>query len=109
MKKIIYKGLATVCLIFGLGSIASAQLPSQRAVPLVVKPDAKPVPAQSPVAAGATLLPSEGGNIPKGANWTNGALPSSSGLPLLSVAEKRKRLPSNAANPPTTIKRKSGG
>jgi hypothetical protein len=109
MKKHIQKSIVTGCILLGLGGTASAQLPSEKAVQDIIRPELKAMLDASQPAAGALALPSEGGNIPKGVKWVGGSLPSSGGLPFLSVAEKRKRLPSNATDPLATIKKKSGG
>jgi hypothetical protein len=108
MKKMIRTSILTGCLLLALSSVAQAQLPSEKAVQDILKLEIKAKLDASQPAAGAMELPSEGGNIPKGAKWGGGSLPSSGGFPFLSVAEKRKLLPSNAANPLTTIKKKSG-
>jgi hypothetical protein len=109
MNKYIQKSIVAGCFLLGLCGTASAQLPSEKAVFDLIKPELKAKLNASQPTDGAQVLPSEGGNIPKGVKWGGGSLPSSGGFPFLSVAEKRKRLPSNAADPLATIKKKSGG
>lgn len=105
MNKKIIKGLLTGCFTIALAGAAGAQLPSERAFPLVLRPEVKDRMAQQPPAAVPLVLPSEGRKLPRGAALAKAQLPSSSGAPVVSVAERRKKLPSAARNLAATLKR----
>lgn len=103
MKKTIIKGLLAGCFTVGLAGPACGQLPSEKAFPLALSKEVKERIAQQPPAA--AVLPSTGRKLPKGTALGQGQLPSSSVTPVVSVADRRKKLPSNARNPGVTIQR----
>lgn len=105
MNKTILKGLMIGCFAVGMAGRAGAQLPSERAYPQVLRPEVKERLAQQPPAVVPAVLPSEGKKLPKGAALGKAQLPSSSGTPVTSVAERRKKLPSAARNPGATLRR----
>lgn len=105
MNKKLLRGLLIGCFTIGLAGVAGAQLPSEKATPLVLRPEVKERLAQQPPAVVPAVLPSEGKKLPRGAALGKAQLPSSSGTPVVSVAERRKKLPSAARNPGATLKR----
>jgi hypothetical protein len=104
MKKILFKTLMVACFIAGGSGIAGAQLPSQKAVPLALRPGVQKRIEREPAAPVPAVLPSSGKQLPKGAGVGREPLPSA-GTPVISVADKRKKLPSSARNPGETLKR----
>lgn len=104
MKKKIIKGVLSGCFTVVLAGAVGAQLPSEKAFPLVLRPEVKGRMAQHPPAVVPAVLPSEGKKLPKGAALGKAQLPSSNGAPVVSVAERRRKLPSAARNPAATLK-----
>lgn len=109
MKKT-FKPLGFVlCFTIGLSVGVRAQLPSEKAVPLVLNPELKARMAPQPPAASTGSLPSEGRNHPRVVLPTGVVLPVAVKPPALPVEEQRKRLPSSSKKPAVTLKKPVGG
>lgn len=109
MKKTIQQAVLVLLFLSGFAGTAAAQLPSERGVPPSRERSTEEGRAMLPPAASGAALPSEGKKLPRGVVVDKGVLPSNSAAPLLPIAERRKRLPSNAKNPIEAVKRKPAG